>query len=140
MFELFGTPYRIHRQIDPMPTAAERHKRAPASRGCWLAMIDTPQNCRDRAAFARAAAVGPMLENERRRHLSSAAAWENLAQGLQGQFNDSPSSPKPPAAKIRANAQVAGFTQLSQIAIWENEGGTLGRVRLTRRKTIGREV
>lgn len=48
---------------------------------CCL-MIDTPQNCTDRASMSRAVADGPMLENVRRKRLASAAAWEGLARIL----------------------------------------------------------
>ena len=51
-------------------------------------MIDTPQDCFRHAAASRSAAQGPMLENVRRKHLASAAAWENLAAILLGRRGD----------------------------------------------------
>ena len=45
-------------------------------------MIDTPQNCTDRGNISRTDADGPMLENVRRKHLASAAAWDGLARVL----------------------------------------------------------
>jgi len=41
-------------------------------------MIDTPENCFRQATVSRSAAEGPMLDNVRRKHLASAAAWEGL--------------------------------------------------------------
>lgn len=47
-------------------------------------MIDTPENCFRQATVSRSAAEGPMLDNVRRKHLASAAAWESLATILLG--------------------------------------------------------
>lgn len=47
-------------------------------------MIDTPENCFRQATVSRSAAEGPMLDNVRRKHLASAAAWESLAAILLG--------------------------------------------------------
>jgi hypothetical protein len=45
-------------------------------------MIDTPDICLKRAAASRSLAEGAMLENERRKLLTSAAAWDGLAHTL----------------------------------------------------------
>lgn len=45
-------------------------------------MIDTLQNYLDRASTSRSAAEGSLLDNVRRKHLASAAAWEGLARML----------------------------------------------------------
>jgi hypothetical protein len=51
-------------------------------------MIDTPDTCFQRAATSRILAEGPMLENERRKLLTSAAAWDNLAHTLLARKRD----------------------------------------------------
>jgi hypothetical protein len=89
-------------------------------------MIDTPQNCLDRALASRTAAEGPMLENARSKHLASAAAWESLASLLQGaararQVPVAPARPRRPGTPIARERGLPAFDR------WENEGGSLHR-------------
>jgi hypothetical protein len=51
-------------------------------------MIDTPDSCLQRAAASRSLAEAPMLENERRKLLTSAAAWDGLAHTLRQRASD----------------------------------------------------
>lgn len=91
-------------------------------------MINTPENCRSRAATARAASQGPMLENVRRKHLLSAAAWESLARVLAAKNADATILPLPKNSTTRStrSARSAPKSALpASIDNWENEGGNL---------------
>lgn len=71
-------------------------------------MIDTPDICLQRAADSRSRASGPMLENERRKLLTSAAAWDNLAQTLLRGTRDRPEiSIPPPQSDYRAQFRAS---------------------------------
>lgn len=85
-------------------------------------MIDTPENCLARALVSRTAAEGPMLENARNRHLTSAAAWEGLAHLLKDVARERQLRPAPVRAKGRIGVTHPQFQAFDR---WENEGGRL---------------
>lgn len=71
------------------------------------AMIDTPDICLERAAAFRSQAEGPMLENVRRKLLTSAAAWDDLAQILLNRARElSATSARRSASRISTQALV----------------------------------
>ena len=72
-----------------------------------ITMIDTPDLCLERAAAFRSQAEGPMLENVRRKLLTSAAAWDDLAQILLKRARElSAMSARRSVSKISSQARV----------------------------------